>query len=107
MINYNLPKAVMSTLVVLAAAWSASAQAQTYPTRPITVIVPVQPGATHDAFIRLISPKLSAALGQPIVVENRVFDTFSSFIAFSVSPSTASSTLLYDSAVSMIVIFSR
>jgi tripartite-type tricarboxylate transporter receptor subunit TctC len=53
------------------AASCAPALAQTYPTRPITVIVPVQPGATHDAFIRLLVPRLSAALGQPIVVENR------------------------------------
>jgi tripartite-type tricarboxylate transporter receptor subunit TctC len=67
----HLSKAMAATLVALAAVWSASAQAQSYPTRPITVIVPVQPGATHDAFIRLISPKLGAALGQPIVVENR------------------------------------
>jgi tripartite-type tricarboxylate transporter receptor subunit TctC len=62
---------VAATLVALAAAVCAPAQAQSYPTRPITVVVPVQPGATHDAFMRFISPKLSAALGQPIVVENR------------------------------------
>ena len=64
-------KAVAAMLVAWATAGSVPAQAQTYPTRPITVIVPVQPGATHDAFIRLITPKLSAALGQPIVIENR------------------------------------
>jgi tripartite-type tricarboxylate transporter receptor subunit TctC len=58
-------------IVAMAAAWSTLAQAQAYPSRPITVIVPVQPGATHDAFIRLLTPRLSAALGQPIVVENR------------------------------------
>ena len=62
---------IATPIVAVAAAWGAPAQAQTYPTLPITVIVPVQPGATHDAFIRLISPRLGAALGQPIVVENR------------------------------------
>ena len=67
----SLMSAIAIALVALTTAWSTSAQAQTYPTRPITVIVPVQPGATHDAFIRLISPKLSAALGQPVIVENR------------------------------------
>jgi len=67
----SLLKTVTTTLVALATAWSLPSQAQTYPTRPITVIVPVQPGATHDAFIRLISIKLGAALGRPIVVENR------------------------------------
>lgn len=49
----------------------ASSAAAAWPTRPITVIVPVQPGATHDSFIRLISPRLTAALGQPVIVENR------------------------------------
>lgn len=64
-------KIAAAIIVALFSVWSAPVQAQKYPTRPVTVIVPVQPGATHDAFIRLISPKLSAALGQPIVVENR------------------------------------
>ena len=67
----HLPRAMATPLVALLAAWCTLAPAQTYPTRPITVIVPVQAGSTHDAFIRLISPRLSAALGQPIVVENR------------------------------------
>jgi tripartite-type tricarboxylate transporter receptor subunit TctC len=67
----HLQTAAVALLVTFAAAWTASAQAQSYPSRPITVIVPVQPGSTHDAFIRLITPRLGAALGQPIVVENR------------------------------------
>lgn len=64
-------KAVAATMLALATAWSAAVMAQAYPSRPITVIVPVQPGATHDSLARLLAPRLSAALGQTIVVENR------------------------------------
>jgi tripartite-type tricarboxylate transporter receptor subunit TctC len=67
----HLSRTAARALVTGLLAWSVMAQAQTYPARPITVIVPVQAAATHDAFMRLISPKLSAALGQPIVIENR------------------------------------
>lgn len=59
------------TMGAAAALVGAPAQAQSWPARPITVIVPVQPGATHDSFIRLIAPRLTAALGQPVIVENR------------------------------------
>ena len=42
-----------------------------WPTRPVRVIVPVAPGGVADSSIRVISDRLSAALGQPLVVENR------------------------------------
>ena len=47
------------------------AMAQTYPDRPIHIIVPAPPGNTSDAAVRLIGQKLSAALGQPVIVENK------------------------------------
>ncbi|MGE0314315.1 MAG: Bug family tripartite tricarboxylate transporter substrate binding protein [Lautropia sp.] len=47
------------------------ASAQEWPTRPIRWIVPFPPGGPADVTARLIAPKLTARLGQPVVVENR------------------------------------
>jgi len=47
------------------------AQAETYPSRPITLIVPAAPGGGNDTMARVIAEKMSRSLGVPIVVENR------------------------------------
>src|ERR1700761_2883415 len=47
------------------------AVAQDYPTRPITMIVPYPPGGGVDVMGRLVGQRLSAALGQQVVIENR------------------------------------
>lgn len=48
-----------------------AAAAQTYPSRPITVIVPFPPGGVADISIRTIQPALEKQLGQPLVISNR------------------------------------
>ena len=45
--------------------------AQTFPTRPLKVIVPQPPGGGYDSAARIIGEPLAALLGQPVVVENR------------------------------------
>jgi tripartite-type tricarboxylate transporter receptor subunit TctC len=54
-----------------AATWPIAARAQTYPSRPITLIVPYPPGGGVDAMGRMIAQRLSLALGQQIIIENR------------------------------------
>ncbi len=47
------------------------AHAETYPSGPVHLIVAYAPGGTGDVVARIVAPKLSAALGQTVVVENR------------------------------------
>ena len=56
---------------LLACALCGAAMAQTYPTRPVRVIVPVAPGSTIDLVPRLLAPSMSASLGQSVYIENR------------------------------------
>ncbi len=57
--------------VLLAAGLGCAAAGQDYPTRPISLIVPYPPGGGVDAMARIVGEKLSAALGQQVVVDNR------------------------------------
>jgi tripartite-type tricarboxylate transporter receptor subunit TctC len=57
--------------IALAAACAASgAQAQTYPSRQITLVVPFPPGGSTDVTARIMAEKMRPILGQPIIIEN-------------------------------------
>ena len=60
----------LATALTLAAL-SESATADDYPSRPITIIVPVAAGGSIDYLARLVAPKLADRLGKPVVVENK------------------------------------
>lgn len=63
--------ATLATLGVLLAAPAFAQDAQNYPDRPVTIVVPYNPGGSTDAGARLIGQSLSEQLGQPFVVENK------------------------------------
>ena len=67
----RLSSSIARATLVVAAFTVVPALAQTYPTKPIKVIVPTAPGGGYDAIGRLLSDKLAPELGQPLVVENR------------------------------------
>jgi tripartite-type tricarboxylate transporter receptor subunit TctC len=56
---------------VLALSLVAAAAAQTYPSRPVRIVIPLSPGGTTDVPGRIIAQKLSETLGQQFFVENR------------------------------------
>ncbi|KAF1046100.1 Bug family tripartite tricarboxylate transporter substrate binding protein [Xylophilus sp.] len=64
---------LFAVLRMLAAGLAAcgSVLAQTYPARPVTVIVPFPPGGSSDASMRVMSAKLGEKLGQPVVLDNK------------------------------------
>ena len=57
--------------VGLSCAGGVPAVAQTYPAKPITLVVPYTPGGTTDNIVRVIQNKLGEQLGQPVIIDNR------------------------------------
>jgi tripartite-type tricarboxylate transporter receptor subunit TctC len=58
-------------MFVLASLWLPCAHAQTYPTRPVRVVVPYTPGGITDVTTRIVALELAKSLGQNILVDNR------------------------------------
>ena len=65
-----MPKALIQAALALALAGVAFA-ASAFPTRAVTIVVPAPTGGTADLVVRTITPRLAAALGVPVVVENK------------------------------------
>ena len=64
-------KFLRAAVAALACLLAGAAFAQAYPTRPVKILVTIQPGGAPDIAARLLAARLSETLGQPFVVENR------------------------------------
>lgn len=61
----------LGALALLLTGAQANAQAQDYPNRPITIVVPLAAGSGLDSLVRLYADKLQQSLGKPVIVENK------------------------------------
>src|SRR6185503_10657240 len=67
----SMKKLLLALAAAAAILFGPAVRADTYPSRPITLIVPFGPGSATDTICRIIGEQLSAALKQPVVVEAR------------------------------------
>jgi tripartite-type tricarboxylate transporter receptor subunit TctC len=71
MASLRASTAVCSLLLATAIVWAGTSSAQTYPNRPIRLLLGYGAGGAADIVARVIAPRLSEKLGQQIVVDNR------------------------------------
>ena len=67
----RFPAALAAACLLAGLAWTAGSHAQTWPSRPIRLIVPFPPAGSTDIVARTVAERLAAGLGQQVVVENR------------------------------------
>lgn len=61
----------ISAVALCLAAMSGSAWSQTYPSKPVTLVVPVPPAGILDTVARMVAPSMAQTLGQPVMIENK------------------------------------
>jgi len=61
---------LIASVFAVACVGIGGAQAQVYPSRPVTMIVPLPAGAAYDVTARLLAERMQVSLGQPVIVEN-------------------------------------
>jgi tripartite-type tricarboxylate transporter receptor subunit TctC len=66
-----MKKVIFILVIAVAALFSAALFADEYPSRPITLVAVFGPGSASDTLCRIIADKLSPAIGQPVIVEDR------------------------------------
>ncbi len=66
-----MQRIVVALVSIVLSGFTALAHAQSWPTRPIRMVIPAAAGGTVDLLARAVSPKVADLLGQPILVENR------------------------------------
>jgi tripartite-type tricarboxylate transporter receptor subunit TctC len=67
----RLTALLAASAIFAALGWSLPLAADDYPSRPIVLVIPLPPGGTNDIMARSVADKMSTALGQRIVIENR------------------------------------
>src|SRR5262245_31203020 len=60
----------IAAIVLTLFAGIAAAQAQSYPSRSITIVVPFPPGGSTDVIARVMAERMRPVLGQPVIIEN-------------------------------------
>ncbi len=63
-------KSFVASLLAVCLGWTGTAMAQTYPSRPITLIIPFAAGGPTDVLGRTMAQRMGEILGQPVIVEN-------------------------------------
>jgi tripartite-type tricarboxylate transporter receptor subunit TctC len=72
MSRFNWSRLLGIALALAGIAFSAGSLAQTFPSKPITIVAAYPPGGVADVVARVLATELGKRLGQPVVVENRV-----------------------------------
>jgi tripartite-type tricarboxylate transporter receptor subunit TctC len=69
--SWSWPRSIIVAVALFVASQLQPAQAETYPSRSITILVSLAAGTGMDTLVRIYADKLTQALGQPVVIENK------------------------------------